>query len=607
MNTPAYRRLLLVSAVVTFILIVSGSVVRIAGSGSGCADWPLCYGQIIPPPRPDSWIEFVHRLLALATSGFIVAVSLIAWRRRDSDPWVRRPPLLAPVLLLLQVLLGGIIVQFDSPELVKMFHLGMAMIILACLIIPSVALAVADEGHRMTDRTTSRVGGRAMAQARRYRQLVFGAAVVIFALILTGAGLATSVVQSGASITSAGGIASLLAASHRGALLLAIILFGAVLWTTWRTRRNDYVFLVVVGLAALLLLVQTGTSIAALALDANMTLSPVENTLSLSVWSTMVVLNVLALRRPIPPMVEVSLGVAARRASIRPTQPSLIADYISLTKPKVISLLLVTTLAAMFITDQGAPSLSLVFWTMLGGYLAAGGAGAINCAFDSDIDLYMGRTSRRPVPSGRISRRQAFWFGITLGLLAFVVLALFTTLLAAVLAMLGLIYYALLYTRWLKRSTWQNIVIGGGAGSIPPLVGWTAVTGTLTLPAILLFVIIFYWTPPHFWALALVKQKDYARAGVPMLPVVAGEAETRQQIWLYSLLMVSLSLLLTPLDAMGLVYLGAAALLGAIFLRDAWQVWRKGDQASIWRLYKYSLLYLALLFVAMVIDRLLLV
>jgi protoheme IX farnesyltransferase len=510
------------------------------------------------------------------------------------------------VLLLFQVLLGGVIVQFDSPELVKMFHMGMAMIILACLIIPCVALTVADESGRTNDRATSRVGGRTMAQARRYRRLVFGAALVIFALILTGVGLATSSVQGNTALSSGEGIASLLAASHRGALILAIILFGAVLWTTWRTRRSDYVMLVVVGVAALLLLVQTGASIAALAFDANTTPSPVENTLILSVWSTMVVLNVLALRRPIPTLIEVSISTAARKAAVQPRQPLLIADYISLTKPKVISLLLVTTLAAMFITDQGAPSLALVFWTMLGGYLAAGGAGAINCAFDGDIDLHMGRTSRRPVPSGRISPRQAFWFGIALGVLAFVVLALFTTLLAAILAMLGLFYYALLYTRWLKRSTWQNIVIGGGAGSIPPLVGWTAVTGTLTLPAVLLFVIIFYWTPPHFWALALVKQKDYARAGVPMLPVVAGEAETRQQIWLYSLLMVSLSLLLTPLGAMGLIYLSAAVLLGAIFLRDAWQVWRNGDQASIWRLYKYSLLYLALLFVAMVMDRLLL-
>jgi protoheme IX farnesyltransferase len=240
---------------------------------------------------------------------------------------------------------------------------------------------------------------------------------------------------------------------------------------------------------------------------------------------------------------------------------------------------------------------------MVGGYLAAGGAGAINCAFDRDIDINMGRTSRRPVPSGRIAPRSAFIFGLILSLLAVVVLLVFTTPLAALFASLGIIYYALFYTRWLKRSTWQNIIIGGGAGAIPPLVGWTAVTGNVSLAAVVLFAIIFYWTPPHFWALALVKQKDYARAGVPMLPVVAGEAETRWQILVYSALMVALTGLLTAIGAMGRVYLVAAALLGALFMRYAWNTWRRGDQASIWGLYKYSLLYLALLFAAMALDR----
>jgi heme o synthase len=289
-----------------------------------------------------------------------------------------------------------------------------------------------------------------------------------------------------------------------------------------------------------------------------------------------------------------------------PRQPTLIDDYISLTKPKVISLLLVTTLAAMFITPAGMPSLALIFWTMLGGYLAAGGAGAINCAFDGDIDNVMGRTSRRPVPSGRVSRRNALIFGVVLNVLAFAVLYIFATPLAAVLALVGTVYYAWFYTCVLKRSTWQNIVIGGGAGAIPPLVGWTAMTGSLSLTALYLFIIIFYWTPPHFWALALIKEKDYARAGVPMLPVVAGERETRWQIVLYSLLLVVITLMLPALEAMGAIYLVLATILGALFMRYAWRVWREGSQAPIWGLYKYSLLYLALLFGAMVLDRVIL-
>jgi len=291
------------------------------------------------------------------------------------------------------------------------------------------------------------------------------------------------------------------------------------------------------------------------------------------------------------------------RSATALAKPSLLSDYVGLTKPKVISLLLVTTLAAMFITPEGQPSLALVFWTMLGGYLAAGGAGAINCAFDGDIDNLMGRTSRRPVPSGRISQRDALIFGIVLNVLAFAVLYVFATPLAALLALAGTIYYSGFYTCVLKRSTWQNIVIGGGAGAIPPLVGWTAVTGTLSLTALYLFIIVFYWTPPHFWALALIKQKDYARAGVPMLPVVAGEVETRWQIVLYSLLLVVITLMLPALEAMGLIYLLLALILGAVFMHYAWRVWREGGQAPTWGLYKYSLLYLALLFGAMVLDR----
>lgn len=286
-------------------------------------------------------------------------------------------------------------------------------------------------------------------------------------------------------------------------------------------------------------------------------------------------------------------------------RPTPLADYLSLTKPRVVALLLLTTLAAMLITSEGLPSPGLIVWTLLGGYLAAGGAGAINCAFDGDIDSLMGRTSRRPVPGGRISRRRAFWFGALLSALAVIVLAVFTTWLAAALALVGIIYYALVYTCLLKRHTWHNVVIGGGAGAVPPLVGWAAVTGTLELPALALFLIIFCWSPPHFWALALMRRRDYARASVPMLPVVAGEGETHRQILVYSVLTVLATLLLPLAGAMGLLYLLLALLLGAGLIYVAWKVWRVGGQVHTWRLFRYTLVYLALLFCAMVLDRLL--
>jgi len=275
----------------------------------------------------------------------------------------------------------------------------------------------------------------------------------------------------------------------------------------------------------------------------------------------------------------------------------------SLTKPGVITLLIFTTVASMYITPAGAPPLALVLWTFAGGWLMASGAHAINCWADRDIDINMGRTSRRPIPSGRIPAWHALALGIALGAIAFVILVAFVNLPAALLALAGYLYYVFIYTRWLKRTTPSNIVIGGGAGAFPPLVGWAAATGGLTLPSLFLFAIIFYWTPPHFWALALIREKDYARASVPMLPVVAGDTETKREILLYTLLMLTLTILPTPLRMLGIPYLLMALALGAIFLAYVIRLWRTGTIASAWGLYKFSLLYLFLLFVVMVVDR----
>ncbi len=282
---------------------------------------------------------------------------------------------------------------------------------------------------------------------------------------------------------------------------------------------------------------------------------------------------------------------------------ALVRDYVALTKPRIISLLLLTTLAAMFVVAPAPLSPLLVLWTMIGGALAAGGANAINMFLDRDVDALMGRTSRRPVPSSRIMPRPALIYGLALNLLAFAVLALGANLLAACLAIGGSIYYVLVYTRMLKRTTPQNIVIGGAAGAVPPLVGWAAVTGNLSLGALFLFAIIFYWTPPHFWALALLRRADYARAGIPMLPVARGEAETKWQIVLYTVLLIAVSILPAPMQVMGPVYMILALLLGARFLQYAIRLFHEPGTSSAWSLYKYSLLYLALLFGAMVVDH----
>jgi protoheme IX farnesyltransferase len=287
-----------------------------------------------------------------------------------------------------------------------------------------------------------------------------------------------------------------------------------------------------------------------------------------------------------------------------PREPSLAADLVTLTKPRIISLLLVTTVAPMFITPAGLPSPALVLWVIVGGYLMAGGANAINMWFDRDIDTRMSRTKLRPIPSGRITPAFGLAFGIGLGGAAFLVFWLLVNPLSAWLALGGLLFYVFVYTVWLKRSSPQNIVIGGAAGAFPPLVGWAAVTGGLDLAAVYLFAIIFYWTPPHFWALALVKQADYARAGIPMLPVVRGEARTKYEMLVYTLILLPLTVLPFFFGALGPFYGIAAALLGARLLWHCLRVMRETPVTPVaWGMYRYSLLYLALLFVAMGVDR----
>ena len=284
--------------------------------------------------------------------------------------------------------------------------------------------------------------------------------------------------------------------------------------------------------------------------------------------------------------------------------PSLAADLVTLTKPRIISLLLVTTIAPMFITPAGLPSLALIGWVTLGGYLMAGGANAINMWFDRDIDDRMVRTRLRPIPSGRMPAAAALLFGITLGAAAFTIFWFLVNPLSAWLALAGLLFYVLVYTIWLKRSSPQNIVIGGAAGAFPPLVGWAAMTNSIDLGALYLFAIIFYWTPPHFWALALNKQRDYGAAGVPMVPHVRGDAETKRQMLIYTLTLIPLTIMPVFVGVSGLVYGVAAVLLGGRFLQLCWKIWREeGVTPTTWVLYKYSLVYLALLFVAMAVDR----
>jgi protoheme IX farnesyltransferase len=276
------------------------------------------------------------------------------------------------------------------------------------------------------------------------------------------------------------------------------------------------------------------------------------------------------------------------------------ADYFDMMKPRVQTLLLFTTITTMFVA--GTPSIGLVALTCLGGALSAGGAGAINHWFDRDLDAVMVRTANRPVPAGRVSPRNALAFGIVLGIASFALLATTVNVLAAALSLCGLLGYVFVYTIWLKRRTPQNIVIGGAAGAVPPLVAWAATTGRLSGSALYLFAIVFYWTPPHFWALSLLMKDEYAKAGVPMMPVVRGEEETRFQIVLYTFLLVAVTILPFAGGLFGAVYFIAAVVLGGGFIALAVKLFRSRERRPALRLYLSSLAYLALLFAAMVVD-----
>ena len=316
-----------------------------------------------------------------------------------------------------------------------------------------------------------------------------------------------------------------------------------------------------------------------------------------------------------PTAVHLTLGASALVASAvaaavcarggEPVPRAAWRDYLTLTKPRIMVLLLLTAAGGMFVGAEGVPPAGLFLATMAGLALACGGASALNHVLDRDIDVHMRRTDKRPVATGRMPVERALEFGLALSALSFVVLASFVNVLAAVLALAGGLFYVLVYTRWLKRSTPQNIVIGGAAGAVPPLVGWAAATGNLTLPALWLFLIVFFWTPPHFWALALLIRRDYEAARVPMLPVVKGEAQTARSIVTYSFVLLGISLLPFLSNTLGVFYLVSALALGLAFVALALVLRRHTTPANARRLFSFSLAYLALLFVAMALDPIL--
>jgi protoheme IX farnesyltransferase len=588
------RWLALAVAIAGYLLIVIGGTVRVTGAGLGCGpEWPLCNGRLVPGWDLLAWIEYVHRLIALAVILLTGAVAVASWRARSPDRWMVRLPLIAAGLVLVQAMLGAITVWTHLEAAVVALHLGVALSYLA------VALVLA---FRTWFPALARVAGR--SPLRPWLVAALGA---VFLLMLSGAYTA----KRGAGFACpewpfcggfwipTGWTNVDVHLTHRLIALVAVLLVAGVAWKARRVRGESPWVVGLVTAAAVLMVAQVFVGAANIWFRLHPAVSVAHLAVATIVW-VLLVLAVLADRALASATVQQERA-AVRGAMQRPLG-EVVRDYLVLTKPGVMVLLLVTTLCAMLVAAQGVPSLWTLFWTLVGGALASGGAGAINHYVDRDIDAIMTRTRRRPLPAGRVAPEYALLFGIVLSVLAVYVLTAFVNPVAAVLSLSGNLFYVFVYTIWLKRTTPQNIVIGGAAGAVPPLVGWAAVTGQVSVPALLMFLLVFAWTPPHFWALALYKRGDYAAAGVPMLPAVRGEEETRRQILAYTVAMVLASLLFYPLGVLGVPYLVAAMVLGARFLWLVARLYRERSDQLAKRVFLYSMQYLGLLFAAMVID-----
>ncbi len=625
-----FRWLVVATVVATYLLIVLGAVVRVTGSGMGCADdWPLCQGRLFPPLEFGPVLEYTHRLVGAIVSALIVAVVGGIWLRFRHR---QRLVVLAGgvvVLLVIQIGLGAVTVMTELDPLVVLVHLGLAMLVLGALVMIAVYMG-SDDG--VAPKTGD---GRQLGQWLGFRTLALTTAVAIYALVMTGAAVrATGATWSCIGWPDCNGLLLPLGVDplvdthllHRfTAYTIAVLAVLAVVRARpWR-RQSPAVWW---GTLALVAGVFAQGAIGVWGVTAGFV--PLVQALHVAgasaAWTAAVALAALVTRSPAP--AASGGGPGAMPADDLPPTPAgaddspdahqppeeeavqtgranrgLLAGFLQLTKPRIILLLLAPTLCAMVVAADGWPSPLLVAATLLGGALAAGAANAFNHYLDRDIDAIMRRTAHRALPAGVLRPRQAVWFGLVLAVLSFVVLTVFANLLAALLAQAAIVFYIFVYTRWLKRSSPNNIVIGGAAGAVPPLVGWAAVTGSIGLLPLYLFAIIFYWTPPHFWALSLLIKDDYARARIPMLPVVRGGAETRRQIVLYSILMVAITLLLVPFQLAGLFYLASAVLLGGLFVFYAVRLLREASAVAARLLFKYSVVYLYLILAAIVVDQ----
>lgn len=589
------RYWIMAAAVLVFLTIVLGNVTRTSGAAEACPDWPTCYGQLALPAEQLARISMLHRILSAVALVLTLTALGGVLVRRSFNHRVRLPVAAAAVILLLQTGLGAGMALLEATPAVKALHLGMALLALGSLL-TAVMAAFRQPGETVRLHQIAKV---------RFNRLTVLTTASTFVLLISGAlvtaadaGVACPGWPLCGSLLPSNSVAWL-AFGHRLITLAASVLITYQFLRAWRGQRSQPVQLSAATGAMILLLGQVMVGALKVERGFPADLVGLHAASAAALWGVQVVLVASAwfsgrtsgeeeeeCLQPLP-----RFGLRMR-------------DFLLLNKPIIVLLLLVTTYAGMVVGAKQLPGLGLTVWTMLGGALAAGGSSALNQYIDRELDKRMQRTAKRPLPAGRLTPAEGLAYGLGACLLAFFLMAGFVNLLAALLSLAGMIYYVLLYSIWLKHATVQNIVIGGGAGAIPPLVGWAAATGSLNIPSMFLFALVFLWTPAHFWALALVREKDYARGGVPMLPVVRGEQETRKQIFIYTLELVALTLLMPVFKVTGSIFLISAVVLGLWLLHTAYRVLRNGGNKNAHLMYRYSSMYLAFIFLAMVIDAL---
>ena len=595
------QKLSIATTASTLLLIAVGGLVRATDSGLGCPGWPTCFGRWIPPFEYHAIIEYSHRLLASVVLVLIGIQTFVAWRDYGRVKQITRPATLAAILVLVQAGLGGIVVEGGLEATLVTLHFSTAMALLGVL---SHITASSFCTVKLPMKGPSIAGSDAsFARLTVVTAAATGVLLVVGAYVRAeSAGLSFRdwPLMDGRLVPTLDGAATWMFV-HRvfAAFVLVLVIWLAIRARTMVNRSKDLVVLSTVALLLYAAQILVGaanvwTELSSAAVTAHVTLSAM-------IWGGLVAIATVSRRFAAhTKAVETDARSNGKRGTLRETTGA----YFQLTKPRIIVLLLVTTVPAMMLAERGLPSLGLVLATLVGGAIAAGSANAINCYLDRDIDEVMRRTRSRPLPAHRVTPEHALAFGYILGTISFFFLSITVNVLAASLALSAIAFYVFVYTMWLKRSSVQNIVIGGAAGAVPALVGWAAVTGSVGLAAWVLFAIVFVWTPPHFWALAMRYSGDYRAAGIPMLPVVRGAEETRKQILLYSLVLFGTSLVLVPVAPMGAIYVAAAVALGGWFVWRALRLWWGTSPAESMRLFRFSIVYLGLLFAAVAADAL---